>query len=401
MNPSLIDPNNHAPEVSPNDGWDDADGFGANGNATPVVLPPRRTVAERAAADPSENLTVGFRIEPNVARRETGDDVSRLEVQEISGSVLRLEQTEPAPPKVVRSVVFHERLPEEKRPSEGRDWGSAQKFSLRWILGTSVGVTALIILPLVLLPMINKSNAARTPSPDRVTKVIEEEKIEGMDAVNLLQSKQPEAEQIFSAYVKAQVSGEVLALLANADSVSENVRKNWHPQGVSNSWTPGKETTWQINKVNKHLYGILAGTLPDFSNFSAYFLNKDNHLLLDWKATSVFGTATFEELSKGQGDASEIRGLIQPSNFYTTTWPETEYNSFQFIGPAGVTSIWCYTKRNDPSDAALAEVFQAGEILNEAKSSQRVTLRLEHGAPGALPNQWLIGEMLHIEWITP
>ena len=157
MNPDFIDPNNHVPEVSPADGWDDAEGFDANAGPAATILPQRRTISERAAVAAVDPLdSPGLRIEPNVARKEAGDTESRLEIQEITGSVIRLEQAEPGPEKVARTLVFHER-PTREDPSrnpkgEGSDWGDAQKFSWHWILLIGTGVSAVIVLALMLLP---------------------------------------------------------------------------------------------------------------------------------------------------------------------------------------------------------------------------------------------------------
>ena len=129
MKPSSINPNDHTPEVSPGDDWDDADGFAQEGAVTAAVLPPRRVAVDRAGFAPVEDFPSGFRLEPNVARREASGDRVKLEVQEVSGRVLRLEQ--PAPSwslKAVTPVVFQEKSslkanPEDSR-REDRDWGS-------------------------------------------------------------------------------------------------------------------------------------------------------------------------------------------------------------------------------------------------------------------------------------
>ena len=408
MNPLLIDPNNHAPEVTPDDGWDDAEGFVRDHTGEATVLPPRRTLSERTGSTPTasaENNLSGLRIESNIARKDAQDGIPRLEVQEISGNVIRLEQTEPAPPKVPRHVVFHEKAPDERQDGklqgEGREWGRSQKQSIRWVLGTGIGVTLLVILSLVMLPLINKSNAARPATDEQSLKVVNEEAIQGMDALNLMVAKQPEAEQIFRAYLKATVSDEILPLIRKADAMRETVRKNWHPVTIPDNWTPPQDTTWKVFKTDGYPCGQLEGTLPDFSKFSAYFMMEGNRLELDWKATTAFGTATFAELSTNQAAADEIRGLILPADFYTTTWPEEVYQSYRLCSPSDETAIWCYARRSDVVANQIAGHFQRGDILQEDHSDKRITVRLGRGPESATPNQWLIEEMLHIEWITP
>ncbi|MEO5712950.1 MAG: hypothetical protein ABIT37_05620 [Luteolibacter sp.] len=402
MNPLLIDPNNPAPDVSPDDGWDDAEGFGANASTAGTILPPRRVPTERADSTPADHSSPGLRIESNVARREAGDHSPGLEVQEISGSVIRLEQTAPGPPKVARQVVFQERPPEEKKTlGEGRDWGTAQKFSMRWATLIGTGVTSVVILALMMLPSINKTNAARTTLPDHDMKVIEEESVDGMDAVNALIAKQPEAEQMFRSYLSARVAGEALPLLLDADSVSEIFRRNWRQSGIGKDWAPSQDTEWQVMKSGTRPYALLEGTLPDFSKFSACFVTKHDKLLLDWKATTGYGTATFDELSKKQGDPGEIRGHLSQTNFYTTTWPEVDYQSYQLLAPVGETSVWCYARRTEKAGGECADLLRTGEILDETQGSRKITVRLAPGPAGALPNQWQITEVLHTDWLTP
>jgi glutamate/tyrosine decarboxylase-like PLP-dependent enzyme len=147
--------------------------------------------------------------------------------------------------------------------------------------------------------------------------------------------------------------------------------------------------------------GLLQGEFPDHSQFSAYFTQTGNHPKLDWKATTAYGTASFKELVQNQGDASEIRGEISKAEFYNAAWPETDYRCYRLISPDGETVIWGYTRRGEATEHAIASLLDKGEIVKEAQNSHKITLRLERGPTAAQANQWLIGEMLHIDWVTP
>ncbi|MES2440887.1 MAG: hypothetical protein V4584_17610 [Verrucomicrobiota bacterium] len=406
MNSSLSDPNNHVPEVTPDDGWDDAEGSTGQNAATQSALPPRRTVADRASEaskDARENGNNGLRIEPNVFRSETSDSTVRLEVQELGSSVVRLEQTAPAPPKIERLVKFHERPTKEKDegPSKGENesWGTHRRHSPRWIIGAGVGVVAIVILVMLLLPFINAPNAARSNTESASVTI--EENIEGMEALNLLLARQPEAMQIYRTFATATSADDVLPLMRDAKTLGKTLREHWRPLGVSKQWTPAEDSSWTVAEISGHPCGVLEGTLPDHTGFTACFTNDGNRLLLDWKATSAFGTATFAQLEQGGGDTSEIRGEISTSEFYSATWPEADYQSYRLIAPDGETAVWCYARRQDQTDRLIVPLFNQGEIVQEAQTSRRVTLRLERGPEGALPNQWLIGEVLHIDWIAP
>ncbi len=406
MKPSPNNPNDQTPEASSGDDWDDAEGFTQEGAGTATVLPPRRVAVDREGFAVAENFPSRLRLEPNVARREAGDVRAKLDVQEISSRVFRLEQ--PAPSwslKAVTPMVFQERGSQKANSndprSEDHDWGIAHKFPLRWILGITIGGAAMIILCLALLPYINRSNAVQTSTANNNLRIVEEETVEGIDGLNALLPMQPEAEQIFKTYASAAVVDDVIGLLRNPSMVEKTVRKHWRPLGISRDWVPLQDTTWQVLRSNKTIYGLLEGRLPEFSKFSAYFVRRGSHLQLDWKASTGFGTATFDELSKNHGDPTEIRGLISRNTFYTATWSEQKYQCYQLLAPSGETSVWCYVRREDAAGKACANLFQSGEILEETNSSQKVTLRLERGPEGTPPNQWLIGELLQIDWITP
>jgi hypothetical protein len=348
----------------------------------------------------------GLRIESNLVRRDASQDAHQhLEVQEFNSTVVRLEQLSPAPPKVARQTKFIERgtrAPASQNPrGEGKDWGRTQRQSVLWILKVGAGVIALVIAAMMMLPSINRANAAREVPAERSFKVIEKDVIEGIDALNRMFEKQPEAELIFRAYGRAAVVDEVLPLVRDGQGLDEILRREWKPAGIPENVSPPKGFSWHVVRSGSHYCGILEGTLPDFTKFSAYFVNQGDRLLMDWKATNGYGTATFEDMSKGTGDTREIRGTLIPSNFHTSTWPEADYFSYQLVSPSGASAIWCYASRKAPSAGQIARHFQSGEILHEPPGPKKVTLRLEPGPTGQLPNQWLIAELLHTDWTAP
>ncbi len=173
MNSTLLDPNNHVPEVSPDDGWGDAEGFSPGTTAGSAnVLPPRRTMADRpsaAAVATADSGHSGLRIESNLLRRESTDVLLRLEIQEINGTVVRLDPMVSAPPKVPRQVTFHERPAREtygKKSSEGRlQWGLGHRHPTRWILGAGAVVAAIIVSAMMLLPAINAPRTVPRTEP--------------------------------------------------------------------------------------------------------------------------------------------------------------------------------------------------------------------------------------------
>lgn len=406
MNPALLDPNNHVPEVSPDDGWGDAEGIIPEATTGAAhVLPPRRSVVDRsptAAVAAVENGLTGLRIDSNLTRGQSADSSQRLKVQEISGTIMRLDPLASAPPKVPRQITFHERpvgASGGKKPAdESLQWGLARRRPTHWILGAGAAVAIIVVLGMMVLPAINAPNAARAV-PN--AKPFVEEKIEGIEAMNLMLVKQPEAQRIFRAYATASGVDDIIPLVRDGHPLMALLRANWRPLEISKAWDPAADTRWTVSEFTGRPCGLLQGSFPDHSEFSAYFINDGNPLRLDWKATTGFGTATFEQLEKNSGDPSEIRGEISSAEYYNDIFPEAAYQSYRLISPDGEIVIWCYARRDEAADQVTAPLFHQHDVRGAFQRSQKVTLRLAPAPPGALPNQWLIGELLHLDWLTP
>lgn len=412
MNPKLIDPNNHVPDVAPDDAWGDVEGcltgpIVVEEIVEPVpatlpaaILPPKRPKEISAQGTPGDE---GLRIDSNIQRRLPEEPEVRLEVQEIDGSVVRLDPEVPTAPRMPRQLTFHEKPPENpearERQGEGREWGRASRFSIRWIAAISVTVAGVVISALVMLPKINQANAAR---PNEMELVIEtDDNVEEIAAIQDMLARQPEATQMFREFATASLVDDVLPLLRDRQNVEPLVRgKDWAPIAPAD-WTPSAGLNWFVFDEKGQAFGILEGSLPDFSNFSAYLALKDGQLHLDWKATTGYSTAGFDEMARGTGNTAEIRALASPSGFYTDVFPEQEYQSFQLFSPDGEQAVWAYTQRGSRVDADLGRVLSKGAILEEAQGKKKVTLKLARSPGGGLPNQWLVEEMLHKDWITP
>jgi len=408
MQPQSIEPNDPPPEMTSVGRWDDADSCANAGLAAATILPPRRTAKEAILildeAAPLEQVEPGLRIQPKITRKDNSEGFEPLVVQEIVSNVVRLEPTKRTKTRLPKLVKFIERglqLATFTNPfGEGNEWGKSKQQPILWMLGVGGGIITLIVGAITLLPSINRSNTPRNLPPERYLKVVENEVGEGFETLSQMFEKKAEASKIFLNYSRATTVDEALPFVRNSENLEELIRREWKPTNIPKDWAPSKDFKWQVSESSGSHNAILEGTLPDFTAFSAYFTNKDNQLLMDWKATTGHSSATYEELAKGTGDASEVRGTLILSNFYTSTWPENEYLSFQLVSPSGDSAIWCYVSRRAPTAAPIVGLFKRGTILREGKGPKKVTLHLTPGAPGCLPNQWLITKLLHPDWIT-
>lgn len=402
MDPILIDPNNHAPEITPDDAWGDA---AWHHGASARMLPAKKSRQDASLPVSVTKHSVGLRLGTDAPIRSTEEAGSPLEVHEINGAVVRLVTEVPTVTKVARQFTFHAKPVEtgEARPhlGEGKAWGHSRKQSLRWLLVSSAGVVTLVALGLLLLPWINQANAVRRlPGQDAL--ILEsDEPLEDLESLNEMLTRQPAAEQLFRAFATATTVSDILPLVRDAKTVLPLIRRHPLPAPLSKAWLPPSDTRWSVFTSHGKPCALLEGSLPNFSTFSASMVLIDNQLLLDWKATTGYGTATFDALKKNLGDPDEIRGKIQKAGFFTAIFPEATYQSYQFVSPTDDQSIWCYARRGEAAQAALDKLFGDGEILTATGEAQKVTLRLEHSPPGALSNQWLVKEMLHQDWITP
>ncbi len=403
MASTLIDPHNHAPAVTPDDVWGDCEAIQTAASGARLVLPAKKIKPARAAQAGGHGE--GLRIGEGALPRPAADPAIQLEVREFDIQVLRLLPEISSPTKVPRLPVSQVRPVGADRnqaaQGEGKEWGAARKHSARWLVGSGLGVVAVVVLGLLLLPLINESNADH-PRPGQTGLVLDkEESTEGLASLNNLVARQAEAEQLFRAYASAATVEEILPLLRDAAAVEPLIRSQRRPALIAKSWLPPDGTLWNVVASDGLPFAQLEGSLPDFAKFSAYCLLAGNQLQLDWKATTGYGTATFGELAQGQGAPAEIRVKILSAKFYTAHYPEAEFQSYQLLAPDESQAIWGYTRRGAVVDGLLGKLFWSGEILDSPPEQQKVTLRLAHGPEGSLPNQWVIEEMLHHDWIHP
>ena len=392
------------PDVSSEDRWYDEDGINTEVGAVTSILPPRRVATDRPGRFAEGSHAFGLRIGVNRAQGEAADTPRKIEVHEHNLSVIRLGEHLPVPEKVVGKFTFVPRPPRNKNSSrlvELAQWGNPKSISGRWILGIGIAIVAVVVLPLTLISRINAPNSPRVDLEKNALKVQNQERVEGSQAIEILLGKQTEASRIFRSYLQAVQLDQVTLLTRENDSLKDALRKNWRPRDNLNLRNPSPDPVWTVEEVGGRSCGLLEGTFPDHSAFLAYFINDNGRLLLDWKATGAFGTATFAELEKNEGDSSEIRGEISSAEYYGSVWREAAYQSYRFISSDHETGIWVYARRGGDAEAALSPLLGKGEIIQDAPNAQKVTLCLERGPVGSLSNQWLVREMLHKGWVAP
>lgn len=395
----------HTPDaegVFPEDIWGDPEALEADLQGT--ILPPKR-VREENHAPGADQGGMGLRIGGWLAEYAASTEPPSFEVQEISGTVVRLDPETAAEPWAERQINFQQRPagaePRRGAAGETREWGRSRKQPVIWMVASGGAVLAMVILALVMLPSIDKSISA-SPRPGDIELVLEQD---GMNAealaIKSMLDHQKEAEEIFRALVTAPSVPDILPSLRDVDEIAGLIQADPHLIGSFINQAPPKTEHWTARHSDGLTYGLLKGTLPDYSGFEAYFVLQDDKLVLDWKASSAFGTANFGELAQKRGNPSEIRSWVSNAGFYTLAFPEDEFQCHQLLSPDKKQSVWAYSRRGSDVESLINTRLKSGYTLQNETESMKATFRLEAGPAEALPNQWLIGELLHKDWIAP
>ncbi|RYD35206.1 MAG: hypothetical protein EOP87_07755 [Verrucomicrobiaceae bacterium] len=402
------DPNNHVPKLTAVDDW---------GGEESSILPKRRAADEKPAgyaakADDQDDkgVEIGIKV------------VERVQDQEVRGPVQRLEVLEhtpklPAPegatlPRIVPKQVMEKPViqPGEAagenwhgRNPDAETWGKQRTVQTRWIVISVLALAVGIIGGVLVLPHLGWKNEGGTRTNFSNLEVMETPMLEA-ETVNLSElgeGIESKAKVLVEAYAKATTPDDVLPLVRDRQRVEKMLRERWTPMGVPADWHVPDESKWEILRSGDREYGFLTGMLPDITPFRFYIVQEGDQAYLDWEASSGFSETKFEDLSKRQGEGGAVRGYVSPGDLYTFSLPEADYQCFRITAVNGEISVWGYAKRTDPVAEKMSEPFMPSVIPREILSEYPMTLKLAKGPAESLPNQWIITEMLHMEWLTP
>ena len=345
---------------------------------------------------------MGLRIDFKMAARKEPVTGEQVPIPDGGGEVVRLEQALEEGPFQASKVISKvpQTAPDEPHDlhGEGKDWGKARKHPLRWLVAGGLGVGILVVTALAIQELFLMH---RKPPHTAPIEWIEEAPLAEVQGFEIDGASEAEARLLIAAYAKAQTPEEVLPLIRNAARLSPRLKLDWQPWHAPPSWEPARTAAWTVTADGGICHGLMSGWKPDFSRFGVYFVREEGSLRIDWEATQGLGDASFATLQRGLGTGGLIRALVAPENFYSLTFPETEFRSFKVLAPDREQVVWGYVKLSSPEEAALLHVFEASKALETTAAEQAMTLRLTPAPEGSQKNQWIIGEMLHIDWVSP
>jgi hypothetical protein len=283
------------------------------------------------------------------------------------------------------------------------EWGDAgSRGSLRWIPYTGLSVIVLVVVTVVLnRPAApgNKLSEQSRYSQMKPEGGVSENSEEDNGMMGMLTDGQEEAKRIFAKYATATSPADFMGSVHRAEGMAEFIERNWQPLGMKPGWIPDGKAVWSVRDHEGMRYGALEGSLPDFSTYRAFFRQDEAGLKMDWKATVGYCTSDFATLKKGQGDAGEVRAVLSPADFHTFSLPEGAFRSFRLSSPDGEETLWGYVKTGGELDGKLVAQFLPSQITGEALSEIAVILSLARGPDESLPNQWMITNLVRLNWL--
>lgn len=398
MPPDHFDPNNHAPEVAPGDEWGDAE---ALEGAAFVGLPPARCLPEpRVLPNARKGAEISLRIEPQVAEPTEKDGVARLEINEFGSRVVRLTAVADAPLPVPRQVIPppDPAKSDDSAAAGSRAWGSGPLRGRHWYVG-AVGVLSVVVMGLIVAFNRAGGRDQELPAPPVIAAVAELPGPVSAPAGRLPVTGDcgEEARGILIRYARATTAAEVLPLIRDPETLAARVADDWKPWNVPLDWRPPEPLAWSLGGEPGREFGVVEGSLPAGDSFRVYFVRTgDGRLQLDWEASTGKGEATFSDLVAGRV-GGRIRARAQAADFHTEALPVGDYHCFKLISPYSPHAIWAYAPRGGSVGELLGGLMATGGSAAE----RAVTVRLERPPPGGMPQQWLIAEVSHLEWVAP
>jgi hypothetical protein len=409
MDPFAPDPHSHVPSPSADAEWADATGVedlaSHQAPRRPVFFNRRLSHPRESARPPGRTKAeMGLQIDVNLpARRPVSEELPPAATDgDDDEVVIKLDagsgETYFPTRQTIAPLLKPPPAPLSQVRGEGSEWGRNPKVSTRWLAAAAGGVLLLVVAALLIQESwLRVNKPVSLPVIDQVV----EDSLPEVVGFELDSSSETEARALLDAYARATTVEEVVPLIRHGQNLVTRLHQDWVPWQPQPHWRAPATATWSVNDEGGRSHGVLKGAKPDFTRFRAYFVREDAGLKLDWEATQGIGDASFETLRKGLGSGGKVRVYAKLNYFHTEHFPEESYHSFRLGAPDGEQHIWGYSKLGTAADTRLMAIFEPGLLREPEKSEYSLTVRLEPGPEGCQKNQWIIGEMLHIEWVSP
>ena len=210
-----------------------------------------------------------------------------------------------------------------------------------------------------------------------------------------------QAEKLLERYAAATSLEQVLPLVRDPEQVKERMSRLWKPWGTDPMLAAGEKIESFVLEESARPGISLKGSKGDFTPFNMVFVLEGEGLKLDWEASHGIGEVQVSELLEGAAAQDRVvRGIIQPTEFYTLAFPESRFRSFRLADAGGDLFIWVYAPLDSTVASVLKTEFNEGSLLLEKNVQIPATVRLS-GTGGTSGKCYEITEMLHKGWVRP
>ena len=288
---------------------------------------------------------------------------------------------------------------ETQQDLEVDTWGKGFHIPGRF-LALCGGVLVLVLPASIFLPSGKKAGTPLAPVGEydldpRLEKVVISTEHD------LDENSQREVAGIATAYANAETLEEVLPLVREPQRVTATMQAEWEPMASAGAWEIPVTAKWTLHLTDRREYGLLRGDSADATPFRFYFVKDAGRIVLDWEATAGHSEVPYPLLSTGQSEGGLVRGFISPADFYSLALPEKEFKCYRITSPDTRTAIWAYARNESTAADQAGALVAKGNLPRKIQPEYRVTLVLRKPPSDALPNQWLLGELAHLEWVRP
>jgi len=370
-------------------------------------LPPKKlAVQPRLFRGPKEEEEA---VEPEVEEEPVQllVPVTRLEAKfdssaaprELSEDDFAVEHVEPVFQPLDNSI-------ENISPEVAGEWGKAAKRSNVWMFWTGLGALAAIVGGLAIQPWLWDQRPGEQRSFFEHFRVLEETATETSESPTRYFEENAdlvarELSETLTRYAHAKTLAEVLPLVRDGERLRLKLMEFWRPWNAPPGWTAPVQVAMGYGSSGERPYAFMKGTGPNFEPFHMVFVREDNRMLVDWEASEGIGSNTFEELKNPDLPDAIMRVIVSPAVYYSAAFPERKYRSFQLVSRDELDYVWGYAEIGTPVEEQLSALFRPGVILDEKVTAEPVRVRLSRRQEGAMPNQWVILDLLHKGWVAP
>ena len=275
-------------------------------------------------------------------------------------------------------------------------WMGSQVMSLWWVLA---GALCIVVLWVFLSRSFNiPVNPTSLEEPDRLTMNEDLSDVPIAEFVARASEILPEITDLLEKVNSAE--GPELAKFIRGGEESRLRRLAWvERKPVPTRHYPLTKRQLHAASAKKHAYLIMVGLDPDHLEAVAYFTKEGDSFKYDWEASEGYSEILPGEADQLTGEESKLmRCIILPSNFYTPTFPEEEFQGYTLHHSDPGEFVWAFAGRSSESNKKIMSHFSGRAFPG---TIGRVTIRVKKGPEGARSNQLEIVEFVHSDWFTP